>query len=966
VKQRSFLLTIALFGFPIVASAQVTPDGSLNTTVRTSNGLDFTIDAGNSAGGNLFHSFREFSIPTGGSAAFNNGANVQNIIGRVTGGNASTIDGLIRANGSANLFLINPQGLIFGANAALDIGGSFIGSTADRIRFADGTELSTTRAQSPLLTISAPTGLQYSANSGAIQVLGRGNRLALNPESFAIVRDSRPVGLQVSSGRTLALVGGAVTLQGGNLTAPSGRIEMGSVRNGWVRLIPTDLAWKLNYAGLDRFNNIQLSNAASIDVSGNGSGNVQLQGRNIRLADGSGILAITEENIPGGTANLRASNAIEIIGTSEETGFPSSIFSDVAQSAIGAGGNVLITAEQLNIRDGAILSVSTLGEGDAGDLSIRVSNLEASNSSGIFADVNQSASGNGGIFSIEANQIRLSSLAQATAGTFGSGKGGRLNVRANVIRLSGNAGFFVSSEGEGQGGTLDVNADRISLRRGGQLTANAVGTGNGGLIRVRAGELEVVGETVDGSNAAAISSQVLEGATGRGGEIRITADRLSIREGAFISSSTFSTGAAGDLILQASDLEVIGVSPSDPRFASSISTGVQREAVGDAGRITITADRLRVAGGARVASATRGNGRGGDLQVTAGQVEISGADPLGNRSSGFTTSVESTGVGNGGDFSLFVDRLLIDQGGEIATRTDGLGNAGDLLIQANEEISLRGRFPNSQPNSQLNSQPNSQLNSRLTASSNSSRAAGTLRISAPRIQLRDRATISVSGESTGTAGNLEVQGGMILLENSQLSAETAAGDRGNITINGGALTLRRESAITTNATADATGGTITLDTDVAVLAEQSEIVAQAVRGEGGNIAINTQGLFLTPGTQIDASSDLGIDGIVRIDTPDIDPSQQLVELPDQVLDASRLIANSCLVPSGRQQGTFVITGTGGLPTLPTNPLRSPFATYSIPANSNTESNAPETQPVVEPTGFYPLENGQIALSRLCS
>jgi filamentous hemagglutinin family protein len=958
VKQRSLLLAIALFGFPIVTSAQVAPDGSLSTTVRTSNGVDFTIDAGTTAGGNLFHSFRDFSIPTGGSAAFNNGANVQNIIGRVTGGNASTIDGLIRANGSANLFLINPQGLIFGANAALDIGGSFIGSTADRIRFADGTELSTTRSTSPLLTISTPTGLQYSTNSGAIQVLGRGNNLAFDSESFAVVRDSRPVGLQVNSGRTLALVGGAVTLQGGNLTAPSGRIEVGSVRNGWIRLIPTDLAWKLNYTGLDRFNNIQLSNAASIDVSGNGSGNTQIQGRNIRLTDGSGISVITEGNTPGGTTNLRASNAIEIVGTSEETGFPSSIFSDVAQTAIGAGGNVLITAEQLNIRDGAILSVSTLGEGDAGDLSIRVSNLEANNSSGIFADVNQSASGNGGTFSIDADQIRLSSLAQATAGTFGSGKGGRLSVRANVIRLVGNAGFFVSSEGQGEGGTLDVNADRISLRRGGQLTANAVGAGDGGLINVRVGELEVVGETVDGSNATAISSQVLEGATGRGGDIRITADRLSIREGAFISSSTFSTGAAGDLILQASDLEVVGVSPSDPRFASSISTGVQREAVGDAGRITITADRIRIIGGARVASATRGNGRGGDLQVTAGQVEISGADPLGNRSSGFTTSVESTGVGNGGDFSLLVDRLLIDQGGEIATRTDGLGNAGDLLIQANEEISLRGRFSNSQQNNQLNS--------RLTASSNSSRAAGTLRISAPRIQLRDRATISVSGESTGAAGNLEVQGGSIGLDNSQLSAETAAGDRGNITINGGALTLRRGSAITTNATADATGGTITLDTDVTVLAEQSAIVAQAVRGEGGNIAINTQGLFSTPETQIDASSDLGIDGIVRIDTPDIDPSQQLVQLPDQVLDASRLIANSCLVPSGRQQGTFIITGTGGLPTLPTNPLRSPFATYSIPPNSDSESNAPNTSSIVEPTGFYPLENGQIALSRLCS
>jgi filamentous hemagglutinin family protein len=363
VKQSSLLLAIVLVGFPTViptvALGQVTPDGSLNTVVRTDNGSDFAIEAGEQVGDNLFHSFRDFSVPTGGSATFNNGSTVRNIIGRITGGNASTIDGLIRANGVANLFLINPSGLIFGANAALDIGGSFMGSTADRIRFADGIEFRTTQAR-PLLTVSTPIGLRYSANSGAIRVSGRGNNLALDPDSFAIVRESRPVGLQVDSGRTLALVGGAVSLQGGNLTASSGRIEIGSVQQGWVTLIPTNSDWRLDYGGLDRFSNIQLSNAASIDVSGNGSGNVQIQGRNIRLAEGSGILAITEQNLSGGRLSLNASNAIEIIGTTAEGRFPSGIFSDVAQSAIGKGGDVSIVADRLQVSDNAILSASTL------------------------------------------------------------------------------------------------------------------------------------------------------------------------------------------------------------------------------------------------------------------------------------------------------------------------------------------------------------------------------------------------------------------------------------------------------------------------------------------------------------------------------------------------------------------------------------------------------------------------------
>ncbi|MGK7897428.1 MAG: filamentous hemagglutinin N-terminal domain-containing protein, partial [Xenococcus sp. (in: cyanobacteria)] len=149
------------------AIAQVTPDGTTNTTVNV-NSNNFTIEQGDRSGGNLFHSFGDFSIPTDGSASFNNAADIVNIFSRVTGGNISNIDGLLRANGGANLFLLNPAGIIFGEGARLDIGGSFFGSTADSIVFPDGEFSASDLANPPLLTINAPIGLNLRDNPADI------------------------------------------------------------------------------------------------------------------------------------------------------------------------------------------------------------------------------------------------------------------------------------------------------------------------------------------------------------------------------------------------------------------------------------------------------------------------------------------------------------------------------------------------------------------------------------------------------------------------------------------------------------------------------------------------------------------------------------------------------------------------------------------------------------------------------
>jgi filamentous hemagglutinin family protein len=195
---KVFFLAFLLCLLPLPTKGQeITTDGTTNTEVTSPDGQNFDIDGGDKAGGNLFHSFGNFGVPTGGSANFLNSPDVQNIIDRVTGGNVSNIDGLIKANGSANLFLINPAGIIFGQNARLDIGGSFLGSTADSLLFNDGTEFSAVNAQNkPLLTVNAPIGLNLRDNPG--DIVNRSQALDRTGE-FAS-------GLEVNQDKNLSLI----------------------------------------------------------------------------------------------------------------------------------------------------------------------------------------------------------------------------------------------------------------------------------------------------------------------------------------------------------------------------------------------------------------------------------------------------------------------------------------------------------------------------------------------------------------------------------------------------------------------------------------------------------------------------------------------------------------------------------------------------------------------------------------
>ncbi|MGR9052375.1 MAG: two-partner secretion domain-containing protein, partial [Gammaproteobacteria bacterium] len=569
---QSKISIVFLIFFAVACRAQISTDGSVGPAVEL-HGPDYRIGQalGSRVGDNLFHSFDRFSIRTGESATFSGDAAIRNVVSRVTGGDVSHIDGLLRSEvGQADFYFINPAGIVFGRNASIDVPAAFHAAAASELTFADGGRFSAVDPAGSRLTLATPDSFGFlHDHSGNLSISAQG--------------------LEFKPGTHVAFGGRNIDMEGAGIEGEGIDLQLVAVgdqdRNIGIES-PPEYAMQ---------GTITMA-ATHIDVSGNATGRVRFRGGDTTLTD-SQLSANTVGDIDpvsDAVVDLRVGRLQMAQG--------STVAADAMAS--GAAGNIAVTGASLTLSDGSSIASSAKASGNAGNVSVSVDDRLA-----IYKDG-----------SIGSN-------------TYGAGAAGRVEVDAGrvVIDREGsvvdNTGILSRSYGDatGDAGTITLTSrGELSLLNGGNISSSTFAKGKAGSIGVEAAEI-----VIDGGNQLSddtgIFSNANENSRQEAGTINVTVDGLvKIANGGTISTDTFAVGKAGEITVKAAEIEIDG---GRQIYQTGILSRAFSDSVGNAGSVSVSVDGLlNIRNGGSISTDTSAKGNAGDIVIHADRVVIDRQD----------------------------------------------------------------------------------------------------------------------------------------------------------------------------------------------------------------------------------------------------------------------------------------------------------------------------------------------------
>jgi filamentous hemagglutinin family protein len=804
---------------------------------------------GKQVGGNLFDSFLSFGVGAGQSATFTAPATVNNIIAGVTGGSPSAIDGSIKSG--ANLYLINPAGVVFGPHATVNVAGSFYASTANYLKLGRDGRFAVTHPDGSKLTTAPPAAFGF-----------------LNAKPAKITAD----GSTLISRGAIGLVGGPVAIrQGATIEAPAGTTDVVSVAGeGEVPVDPRNGA----ALSVKRFGKVAVAGAKTVlDVSnkavGGHGGSVFVRSGTLRINAGT-IDADNYGTGPGGKLLLRGDNAVML---------SDGAVVHAAALASGSGADIVLRTGPVGTIsiDNSFVLVDSDGAGDAGNLTVAGARVSLTDVALLLS--NTGSAGNGGAISVTAGTSLTIDGAAALAFTgIGSavepgatGNGGAINLRVGGA-LSVVEGGVVSSEtaGRGNGGPITVTAGAVTMDDAlnpraysgifsyvdaagpGDHTFASPGNGTGraGNIVVRSGPVTITGGShlVSGTLPTDISA-----GQARAGDLSVIATNLTLTSGGSLASTTSGSGNAGTTDVCVSDAILIDGSRSNS--FTGIGGPANIGSTGNAGDVFITAGNMSLVRGGQISATTFGPGSGGLLQV-----DISGRLSLDGSGSIIGAQAGPTATGGAGSVSISANSLSLTGGAEISTGTFGAGSAGSVTVRVADRLTIDGSPATVATGIFSEPEPGSTGN------------AGAITVNAGNLSIVGRGGISSSAlASVGQAGSITVSAGNLsIASNGVIASVTLGSGNGGIVIVdvAGRLTIDGTGAGAQGLTgilADAVSGSHGAAGDINVVASRLKLrgggeISSSTDGPGagGSVSVTTPGMLLLEGagTEI-ASSSLG-------------------------------------------------------------------------------------------------------------